>query len=194
MAHSPQHHVFTPGTTGATLLLLHGEGGDEKDFLPIYPAIAAGAAALSPRLSPLSAEAEEVVADAAAFAHWLEHAIEEYKLDAGRIFALGYGDGANLASVLILLHPGMLAGAILLRPQRVVEPNPLPKISSLPILVAGGEGDATMPAGESEQLARLLSHVGADVDYAVAETGHDLSPSDFSMCKLWLSEKLARKS
>ena len=205
MAHSPQHHVFTPGTTGATLLLLHGEGGDEKDFLPIYPAIAAGAAALSPRLSPLSAEAEEVVADAAAFAHWLEHAIEdtmtivgrvidaieEYKLDAGRIFALGYGDGANLASVLILLHPGMLAGAILLRPQRVVEPNPLPKISSLPILVAGGEGDATMPAGESEQLARLLSHVGADVDYAVAETGHDLSPSDFSMCKLWLSEKLA---
>ncbi len=191
MAHSPQHHVFTPGTTGATLLLLHGEGGDEKDFLPIYPAIAAGAAALSPRLSPLSAEAEEAVADAAAFAHWLEHAIEEYKLDAGRIFALGYGDGANLASVLILLHPGMLAGAILLRPQRVVEPNPLPKISSLPILVAGGEGDATMPAGESEQLARLLSHVGADVDYAVAETGHDLSPSDFSMCKLWLSEKLA---
>ncbi len=191
MAHSPQHHVFTPGTTGATLLLLHGEGGDEKDFLPIYPAIAAGAAALSPRLAPLSAEAEEVVADAAAFAHWLEHAIEEYKLDAGRIFALGYGDGANLASVLILLHPGMLAGAILLRPQRVVEPNPLPKISSLPILVAGGEGDATMPAGESEQLARLLSHVGADVDYAVAETGHDLSPSDFSMCKLWLSEKLA---
>ena len=191
MAHSPQHHVFTPGTTGATLLLLHGEGGDEKDFLPIYPAIAAGAAALSPRLSPLSAEAEEVVADAAAFAHWMEHAIEEYKLDAGRIFALGYGDGANLASVLILLHPGMLAGAILLRPQRVVEPNPLPKISSLPILVAGGEGDATMPAGESEQLARLLSHVGADVDYAVAETGHDLSPSDFSMCKLWLSEKLA---
>lgn len=191
MAHSPQHHVFTPGTTGATLLLLHGEGGDEKDFLPIYPAIAAGAAALSPRLSPLSAEAEEVVADAAAFAHWLEHAIEEYKLDAGRIFALGYGDGANLASVLILLHPGMLAGAILLRPQRVVEPNPLPKISSLPILVAGGEGDATMPAGESEQLARLLSHVGADVDYAVAETGHDLSPSDFSMCKLWLSAKLA---
>jgi len=191
MAHSPQHHVFTPGTTGATLLLLHGEGGDEKDFLPIYPAIAPGAAALSPRLSPLSAEAEEVVADAAAFAHWLGHAIEEYKLDAGRIFALGYGDGANLASVLILLHPGMLAGAILLRPQRVVEPNPLPKISSLPILVAGGEGDATMPAGESEQLARLLSHVGADVDYAVAETGHDLSPSDFSMCKLWLSEKLA---
>lgn len=191
MAHSPQHHIFQAGTTGATLLLLHGEGGDEKDFLPIFQAIAPGAAALSPRLSPLSAEAEEVVEDAAALAHWLGHAIEEYNLDPARIFALGYGDGANLASVLILLHPGLLAGAILLRPQRVVEPKPLPKIASLPVLVAGGEGDNTMPAGESEQLARLLSHVGADVDYAVAETGHDLSPSDFSMCKLWLTEKLA---
>ena len=41
-----------------------------------------------------------------------------------------------------------------------------------------------------EQLARLLSHAGADVDYAVAETGHELSPSDFAMCKKWLAAKL----
>jgi predicted esterase len=194
MAHSPQHHLFTKGTTGATLLLLHGEGGDEKDFLPIIAAIAPGAGALSPRLSRLGESPEEVAEDAAAFAHWLGHAIEEYNLDAARIFALGHGDGANLASALILLHPGLLAGAILLRPRRVVEPNPLPKLASLPVLVAGGEGDETMPAGESEQLARLLSHVGADVDYALAETGHDLSPSDFVMCKRWIEEMLPAKA
>ena len=190
MAGSPQHHIYTPGTTGATLLLLHGEGGNENDLAFVAKAIAPGATVLSPRLDVLGVTAAEVAEDAAAFAHWLSHGIEEYGLNAPRTFALGYSDGANLASALLLLHPGALAGAILLRPKRVIEPKPLPKLDGIPVLVAGGEGDTTMPPGESEQLARLLSHAGADVDYAVAETGHELSPSDFAMCKKWLAEKI----
>jgi phospholipase/carboxylesterase len=181
-------HIFKPGTTGATLLLLHGEGGDETDLTFIAPGIAPGAAVLSPRLGPLGAEAAEVAEDAAALAHWVEHGIEHYALDPTRVYALGYSDGANLASALLLLHPALLAGAILLRPKRVLEPKPLPKLRGIPVLVAGGEGDTTMPEGESEQVARLLSHVGADVDYAVADTGHELSPSDFAMCKKWLAQ------
>lgn len=184
-------HIFTPGKTGATLLLLHGEGGDETDLTFIANAIAPGAAALSPRLGPLGDTPEEVVADAQAFAHWVSHGVEHYQLDPKRVYAVGYADGANLASAVMLLYPTLLAGAILLRPRRVLEPKPLPKLSGVPVLVAGGEGDKTMPPGESEQLARLLSHVGAEVDYAVAETGHDLSPSDFAMCKKWLAVQFA---
>ena len=184
-------HIFTPGTNGATLLLLHGEGGDENDLNFIVRAIAPGAAALSPRLGPLGANAKEVAEDAAAFAHWVEHGIEEYKLDPKRVYAVGYASGANLASALLLLYPTLLAGAILLRPKRVIEPKPLPKLANVPVLVAGGgDTDKTMPPGESEQLARLLSHVGADVDYAESETGHELSPADFAMCKRWLAERL----
>ena len=184
------HHRFVAGATGATLLLLHGEGGNENDLPPIARAIALGASVLSPRIVPVGANANEVAATVDEFAHWLAHAVGEYELDSARVFALGYANGANLASSLLLLHPGLLAGAILLRPKRVIEPTPLPALSGIRVLVAGGEGDETMAAGESEQLARLLSHAGADVDYATAESGHDLTPQDFSMCKRWLDEML----
>ncbi|HXJ40410.1 MAG TPA: hypothetical protein VNH18_14105, partial [Bryobacteraceae bacterium] len=173
-----------------TLLRLHGEGGDENDLPPIAKAIAGGAAVLSPRVQPAGANPNEVAATTAGLAHWLATAFEEYQLDPKRVFALGYANGANLASSLLLLFPGLLAGAILLRPQRVIEPEPLPNLSGIPVLVAGGDGDETMAPGESEQLARLLSHAGADVDYAVAPSGHDLTPQDFSMCKRWLDEML----
>ena len=188
---SATYHRFIPGTKGATLLLLHGEDGNENDLPPIARALAPGAAVLSPRVTPAGANATEVAATTASLVHWLMHAFGEYQLDPKRVFALGYANGANLASSLLLLHPGLLAGAILLRPKRVIEPKPMPDLTGLPVLVAGGEGDETMPPGESEQLARLLSSAGAEVDYAVAETGHDLSPSDFSMCKRWLDQMLA---
>lgn len=184
------HHRFLPGQNGRTLLMLHGIGGDENDFPPIARNLAMGAAVLSPRLAPIGSTAEDVAGNVADLAHWLEHAVEEYKLDPKRVFAFGYANGANYASSLLLLHPGVLAGAVLLRPKRVIEPQPVPDLTGIPVLVAGGEGDETMPAGESEQLARLLSHVGADVDYAVAPSGHDLTPQDFAMCKRWLDEKL----
>ena len=42
-------HNFVPGKLASTVLVLHGQGGDEHDLLPVARALAPGATFLSPR-------------------------------------------------------------------------------------------------------------------------------------------------
>lgn len=106
------------------------------------------------------------------------------------MIALGYSNGANIATALMLLHPGVLAGAVLLRPMAVIRPETLPQLGDVPVLLIAGNQDSTMQAGEAEKLGRLLAEAGASVDFAMQDAGHELTPQDFSLVKRWLAERL----
>ncbi|MDE3198666.1 MAG: hypothetical protein KGN84_20130 [Acidobacteriota bacterium] len=158
-------HRFISGTRPVTLVALHGAGGDENDFVQICQVIAPGASVLSPRLVGDTSPAKLVA--------WLKESGHS------PLFAFAYGEGADLAAAILLTHPGVISGGILLRPGQVSRPETLPDLRDAPVLIA------SEPGGES--LARLLSEAGAAVDFAVAETGRDLSPQDFGMAKRWLA-------
>ncbi len=121
--------------------------------------------------------------------HWRSGfgaAVAEYKLDASKVFALGgFSNGASIAASVMLLHPGVLAGALLLRPRTIVEPSPLPDLKGAPVLVLSGLKDEKMPQGSGEHLARLLGRAGAAVEMGMVDAGHDLTPSDFGAGKSW---------
>ena len=123
-------HRFVPpadGVSGDTLLVLHGTGGDENDLIGIGQAVSPGAAILSPRGNVLENGAprffrrlaegvfdpREVKSRGEELARFIHSAIAAYNLDAGRIFALGYSNGANIASTVMMVEPGLLQGAIL---------------------------------------------------------------------------------
>jgi predicted esterase len=95
-----------------------------------------------------------------------------------------------MAVAAMLLHPGTIAGGVLLRPRLVIKPDPLPQLNGAPVLIAAGGTDPAIPLAEAEALGRLLSEAGATVDLAVAETGHDLTPQDFTMAKRWFAQFL----
>jgi phospholipase/carboxylesterase len=197
-------HKFEKGPLPMTVLALHGTGGDETDLLPIARAVAPGASILSPRgkanergayrffarKAPGVFDQDEVLTRAEELAEWIGWAVKEYGLNASKIFALGYSNGANIATAVMLLHPGALAGGVLLRPMRVIRPDPLPDLGGAPVLIAAGREDGMMPAGEAEALGRLLAEAGAAVDFAMQdEIGHELTPQDFSLAKKWLGER-----
>lgn len=186
------------------MLVLHGQGGDENDLLPVARALAPGAALLSPRGQALEAGAtrffarvsrdvfdeNEVRSRTAELAQWVAAAVAHYAVDAGKVYALGYSNGASIAAAAMLLHPGVIAGGVLLRPRTIIEPAQMPDLKDARVLVIAGDKDEKMPAGASEHLARLLGRAGAAVDMAMLDAEHGLTPQDFSIGKSWFSEVL----
>ncbi|AGK04513.1 alpha/beta hydrolase [Meiothermus ruber] len=118
-------HCYEPGSARATLLLLHGTGGNEHSLVELARQMAPAANLLSPRGKVLENGAPrffrrlamgvfdqaDLMAQAANLARFVQEAAERYGFDAGRVYALGYSNGANMAAALMLLHPEALAGA-----------------------------------------------------------------------------------
>ena len=189
-------HKFLPGKLPVTVLLLHGSGGDENDLLPVARALAPGAAFLSPRGKVLEQgmlrffrlDRSDVKERTAELTAWIGEAAKQYGIDAARMYALGYSNGANIAAALMLLYPGSIAGACLFRSRAVVSPEALPSLAGAPVLISAGQTDHLIPPGDAEALAKLLTSAGARVDLAIQNAGHDLTPADFSLAKQWFSK------
>ena len=190
-------HKFVPGRLPVTVLLLHGSGGDETDLLPVGNAVAPGAALLSPlgrvvqygtrrffsHPGPDGFDPGEVRARVDELADWLS----TMPVDPAKLYALGYSNGANMAAAMMLLRPGSIAGACLLRARAVVTPAELPALNDAPVLISAGQHDTIIPEGSAEHLAELLTRAGARVDVAIQNAGHDLTPADFSLARQWFA-------
>ncbi len=201
-------HRYFPGESGVTLLLLHGTGGDENDLVPLGRELAPGAAILSPRGKVLEYGAarffrrlaegvfdhEDLVFRTHELAGFIEAAAEEYGLDLSRLVAAGYSNGANIAASLMLLHPGLLRAAILLRAMVPFEPEGKPDLSGMPVFLAAGRRDQMIPPQNTERLAEILREAGADLDLRWRNTGHPLTFEEVAEAKEWLSRTLPNLS
>jgi phospholipase/carboxylesterase len=201
-------HRFFPGESGATLLLLHGTGGDENDLVPLGREVAPGAAILSPRgkVSEYGAarffrrlaegvfDHEDLVFRTHELAGFVETAAEEYAFDPSRLVAVGYSNGANIAASLMLLHPGLLRAAVLFRAMVPFEPEVTPDLSGMPVFLAAGRLDRMISPENTERLAEILREARADLDLRWRNTGHPLTYEEVAEAKEWLSGVLPQLS
>jgi phospholipase/carboxylesterase len=201
-------HRFFPGEAGATLLLLHGTGGDEDDLVPLGRELAPNVAILSPRgkVSEYGAarffrrlaegvfDHEDLVFRTHELAEFLGAASEEYGFDPSKLVAVGYSNGANIAASLMLLYPGLLRAAVLFRAMVPFEPEETPDLSGMPVFLAAGRTDQMIPPENTERLAEILREAGADLDLRWRATGHALTYEEVAEAKEWLSDTLSRLS
>jgi phospholipase/carboxylesterase len=195
-------HRFVPATNSAertTILLLHGTGGDENDLIPLGERVAPGSALLSPRggvlengaprffrrLAEGKFDPAEVRSRALELAAFIRTAVSHYELDPSRIFALGFSNGANIASSVMFLDPDLLAGAILLRPMVVFEPETKSDLSSCSVFIGAGRLDPIVPADQPKRLAEMFRHRGASVELSWQQSGHNLTPNDVREAVRW---------
>ncbi|MFL5502661.1 MAG: alpha/beta hydrolase [Gemmatimonadaceae bacterium] len=201
-------HRFVPADSpsGETLLVLHGTGGNENDLIGIGQAVAPGAAILSPRGNVLENGAprffrrlaegvfdpKEVRSRAEELARFIRAAVVTYRLDASRIFALGYSNGANVASTVMLIEPGVLQGAVLFRPMLVYEPDENKDLSGSALLLSAGRMDPIVPTTSVERLVELFQSAHADVTLKWQLAAHNLLPSEVREAADWFALQRAR--
>jgi len=196
-------HRFRPATSGSrdTLLVLHGTGGNEDDLIGIAQTVAPGAAVISPRGNVLEGGAPrffrrlaegvfdpaEVRSRGEELAKFIRAAVASYDLDPARVFALGYSNGANIASTVMLLDPEVLRAAVLLRPMLVFEPRGKVDLSRNALLISAGRVDPIVPPESVEKLVALLGERGAEVTLKWQLGGHNLVPSEIKEAADWLA-------
>lgn len=202
-------HRFRPASTPGsqdTLLVLHGTGGNEDDLIGIAQTVAPGAAVISPRGKVLENGAPrffrrlaegmfdpaEVRSRGEELAEFISAAAARYGRDPKRIFALGYSNGANIASTIILIDPGVICAAILLRPMLVFEPEEKADLTGTAALISAGRVDPIVPTESVHALAGLLETRGAEVTLMWQLGGHNLVPSEMKDAADWLGLQRAR--
>ena len=197
------HHAFLPGESDRTLLLLHGTGGNETDLLSLGRDLDPKASLLSPRGKVLENgvprffrrlaegifDEEDLIRRTHELADFIAEAVEKYSIDPRKISAVGYSNGANIAASLLLLRPGILAGAALLRAMVPLIPDVLPDLKGTPVLLMSGHHDPLVPAENSRRLAVLLGDAGADVTLRFENAGHQLTQYTLDTTRRWIADR-----
>jgi predicted esterase len=202
-------HIFAPAENpnSPTLLLLHGTGGDERDLLPLGRELWPSAALLGvrgkvlengmPRFFRRFAEGVFDVADLKSrteeLAQFIDAAAERYHFSRKKLIVVGYSNGANIGSSLILLHPHYLAAAVLFRAVLPFSPDLIRDFSHLSVFIGAGRMDPIVPSGHVEELGALFESGGADVTISWRQGGHELGEDDVRAAKSWLSRDKVRK-
>ena len=189
----------------ATLLLLHGTGGNEEDMIPLGHEIAPEAAILSPRGKVLEVgmprffrrlaegvfDIEDLKFRTNELADFIENASKLYSFDLEYMIAVGYSNGANIASSLLLLRPEILSAAILFRPMVPFIPDTLQDLISKNILICAGEWDPIVPRQNTEKLLDIFKKAHTNVSIYWQKSGHELGQEEILTAKEWLSHHIS---
>lgn len=183
-------HVFRPAQTAgvAPLLMLHGTGDDEHGLLDLAQQISPGAAVLSPRGTVLEGthnrffrRLEQGVFDeddlrmrVGELAEFVAAANDAYGLEAGSLYAVGFSNGANIAAALLLTHPEVLAGAVLIAAVPPFAAPPEADLTGKRVLISNADRDPMAPLERTIALTAQLRDCGAGVQLETHSGGHEV--------------------
>jgi phospholipase/carboxylesterase len=191
-------HVFLPAddapdgdTAGPPLLLLHSTGGNEHELLPLRDHLSPGAAVLSVRGTVLENgmprffrriregvfDEEDLRRRADDLAEFVVRASAAYGIEEGSLVAVGFSNGANIASAMLLARPDLLAGAVLLAAMVPYGEPPAVDLGRTFVIISNGDRDPMIAAEVTQQLAGQLRERGAEVVELPHPGGHQIYPA-----------------
>lgn len=187
-------HVFQPAEdpeAGPPLLLLHGTGGDEHDLLPLRDHLSPGAAVLSVRGTVMENgmprffrrlregvfDEDDVRRQADDLAEFVVTASKAYGIEDRSLVAVGFSNGANIASAMMLRRPILMAGAVLLAAMVPYAEPPAADLGGTLVIISNGARDPMITPQVTQLLASQLRDRGAEVTELPHPGGHQIYPA-----------------
>jgi phospholipase/carboxylesterase len=209
--YQPLQYLYYPAPEPATrtLLLLHGNAGNENDLLPLAEHFGSHFNVLSlrgnvseggynrffNRIGMGIPDKEDLVYRAHELVQFVRQLSETSGFYSNQILAVGYSSGATLAGAVLMLYPELLAGAVLWRPRPVLEQQ-LPNFATSrrqPVLLSPGLQDLSVQRRASKRYAALLHAAGYNVKLQFTDAGHRLTQADMQTVYNWTRQHFPEK-
>lgn len=207
---SLSHRLAQPATSGPhpTLVMVHGHKGNEEvmwifsrvvpdDWLLVAPRAPVQDEPNSyswlerrpppwPTLNDFHAAADQI-------ATFIQTLPTLYGADPEQIYLMGFSQGAAAAIATVLFHPGLVKGMALLvgfAPEQV-DGVRAAALEGLPVYMAIGQEDDTVPYERAKMGADLLAAAGTDLTLVEMNTGHKLNAEGMRTLRAWWSQRFS---
>ncbi len=191
-------HRLKAGAPGNPIFfVLHGTGGDERQFFDFGGDLLPDATIVSPRgdvsehgaarFFRRTGEGVYDMADLARatdkMAEFVTRLTSEHK--ASEIIGLGFSNGANILANL-LIEKNLFDKAILLHPLIPFKPKDNASLAGKKILITAGQRDPICPAPLTQALADYFAAQKASVETEWHTGGHDIRPNEVEAIQRFL--------
>lgn len=185
---------------GAPLFVaFHGTGGDENQFFGLAAELVAEADVIAPRgdvsehgaarFFRRTGEGVYDMADLAARTEKMAEFVEAHRarLKAPRVVGLGYSNGANILTSVVLARPDLFDDVVLMHPLIPWRPRDDARLGKLRALVTAGRNDPICPPELTLALGDFLKANAGDVSLEWHAGGHELRPGEIDAAARFLA-------
>lgn len=196
-------HIYEQGTNGKTLIMLHGTGGDEYDLIPLGKHIDPHANILSirgnvqeygmprffKRLAMGVFDMESLNEETENLTNFIKESAINYAFNLKLTTVVGYSNGANIASSILLTYSSPFKNAILFRAMVPKHEEANNQLTDVSILMISGKHDQTVPQNDPESLKLSFEQRKASVELHWVEEGHQLTRDELEYAKHWYQKQ-----
>lgn len=198
-----------PGKTYPALFLMHGIGSNEQNMLSLVNGLEDRFYIFSIRghlpqppgyafftIQGYGKPHREVFDEGIRkLTSFIDYACEDYPLDEGQLFLLGFSQGAILSMTLGLTLGSRIKGIIALSgyiPAFVKEEYQIQSVDNLSLFISHGVLDQVLPFDWGLANNEYFSGLGADVTFKTYQEGHTVSMDNHRDFMNWLMEKVEK--
>ncbi len=194
------------------LLLLHGVGSNEQDLFALAPYLDRRFLVVSAR-APVAldyggygwfridftprgmvADVEQARKSLRLLPGFVDELVETYGADAGRVYLLGFSQGAMMSLALTLIRPEMVAGVVAMSgrlPRQALEVEPdREALKGKPALVTHGLYDPVLPVENGRAVRDYLAALAVELTYREYPMQHEVSAESLGDVAGWLTQRL----